>query len=212
MILIKNFVREYGELYGKESLVFNVHALIHIPKDVFRFGSLDEYSAFPFENKLQELKGMVRKSSQIITQIVHQLQLTANRSPNMKKRLHLFRAHMHGPLPNENHYYNAEQYRCVNYNNMFISCNKPDNCLAIGSDIILVMNVLKLDQSIYIVYKKYRIKVNYFHQPILSSRIGIHKVKQLSNQLNVANIDLVKSKLKNKSTTQRLLCMHCYNS
>ena len=117
--LVKNFVREYGELYGKESLVFNVHALIHIPKDVFRFGSLDEYSAFPFENKLQELKGMFGKFSDHYSNCTP-TSLTANRLPNMKKGLHLFRAHMHGPLPSENHYYNAEQYRCVYYNNMLL--------------------------------------------------------------------------------------------
>ena len=36
--------------------MYNVHGLIHIAEDVKRFGPLDSYSAFPFENYLGHLK------------------------------------------------------------------------------------------------------------------------------------------------------------
>ena len=44
------------KVYGKGFLVYNVHCLIHLPKDVQILGPLDKFSSFPFENLLGQLK------------------------------------------------------------------------------------------------------------------------------------------------------------
>ena len=63
-------------LYGDGSLVYNVHALfLHLPMDAARLGELDSFSVFPFENYLQELKGMVRMGKHVIEQLVYQIHL-----------------------------------------------------------------------------------------------------------------------------------------
>ena len=54
-LLIK-FVEHYSQLYGAQAIVYNVHGLVHIADDVQNLGSLDTYSAFPYENFLHELK------------------------------------------------------------------------------------------------------------------------------------------------------------
>ncbi len=54
--LLKSFVDASSKLYGATFITFNVHSLIHLPSDVLKHGSLDEFSAFPFENKLQKIK------------------------------------------------------------------------------------------------------------------------------------------------------------
>lgn len=48
--LLKYFVGNFMTLYGKESISYNVHGLLHLVDDVKTFGALDDYSAFPFEN------------------------------------------------------------------------------------------------------------------------------------------------------------------
>ena len=68
--LLQLFVSEFGQIYGDESLVYNVHSLIHIVDDARKYGSLDQVSAFVFENFLKDLKGLVRKQHQILPQIV----------------------------------------------------------------------------------------------------------------------------------------------
>lgn len=60
--LFHYFVEQFAKLYGENQLVYNVHCLTHIVDDVRRYGCLDNVSAFPFENYLGHLKGMVRNA------------------------------------------------------------------------------------------------------------------------------------------------------
>lgn len=54
--LLLKFVQHFGELYGKDNIVNNVHSLIHLTDDVKNHGPLDSFSAFPFENFLGIMK------------------------------------------------------------------------------------------------------------------------------------------------------------
>jgi len=47
--LLSHFVACFEILYGKQSVSYNVHGLLHLHKDCSKFGNLDEFSAFPFE-------------------------------------------------------------------------------------------------------------------------------------------------------------------
>ncbi len=59
--LMRHFVSESVKLYGGQFISFNVHCLIHLPLDVLRFGPLDHFSCFPFENFLYRLKKINKK-------------------------------------------------------------------------------------------------------------------------------------------------------
>ena len=64
--LLRTFVNNAAALYGHDTMVYNVHALIHLADDVKRFGCLDNFSAFPFENALMSIKKMIRKPKCIL--------------------------------------------------------------------------------------------------------------------------------------------------
>lgn len=72
--LLKAYVSTCATFYGKQFISFNVHSLIHFPNDVLNHGSLDEFSAFPFKNKLQKIKKLVRKSGKPLQQVVNRLE------------------------------------------------------------------------------------------------------------------------------------------
>lgn len=66
-------VKSFTELYGKEHLSHNVHNLLHISNDVYNFGDLNSFSAFPFENYMQCLKKHIRKFERTIAQLVRRI-------------------------------------------------------------------------------------------------------------------------------------------
>lgn len=67
--LLLYFVQCYPDLYGKDNMIYTVHSLIHLSDDAKRFGPLDSFSAFPFENHLHILKNILRKYEKPLQQI-----------------------------------------------------------------------------------------------------------------------------------------------
>jgi len=48
--LLSYYVQKFGEIYGEEFLSHNVHGLLHLCDDYSKFGPLDNFSCFPYEN------------------------------------------------------------------------------------------------------------------------------------------------------------------
>ncbi|VDP32672.1 unnamed protein product [Schistosoma curassoni] len=49
----------YQKCYGSEQLIYNVHSLKHIVEDVIEHGSLESFSAFPFESYMRKIRRSV---------------------------------------------------------------------------------------------------------------------------------------------------------
>lgn len=71
--LITFFLQEAHNIYGSKFFVYNVHSLLHITNDAVKFGSLDNCSAFAFENKMQMLKKMTRSGKRPIVQVAKRI-------------------------------------------------------------------------------------------------------------------------------------------
>lgn len=67
--LLEKFVNAMPYLYHKCFVSHNIHGLIHVLQYVKTFGSLDNYSAFKYENFLQHLKRIVKKYAQPLQQL-----------------------------------------------------------------------------------------------------------------------------------------------
>ena len=59
--LLVAFVGHFYQIYCNDMAVYNVHGLVYLAAEAEKYGSLDNISAFPFENFLSHLKRMVRK-------------------------------------------------------------------------------------------------------------------------------------------------------
>lgn len=66
---LKKFVFQTETLYDLESVKFNVHLLLHIPKSISVFGSLWAHLAFPFEHYNGRLRKLYHNSQTIPKQI-----------------------------------------------------------------------------------------------------------------------------------------------
>lgn len=71
--MMKAFVQNYDEFYGKGYVTSNVHNLIHLIHEVKRFGKLQNFNAYPFENKLYSIKKLLRQGNKPLAQIARRL-------------------------------------------------------------------------------------------------------------------------------------------
>lgn len=56
------FLNDYKIIYGPEYISYNVHNLIHLHECVKIYGPLDKFSAFKYENHLQDLKKKIKNT------------------------------------------------------------------------------------------------------------------------------------------------------
>lgn len=73
--LLKHFVTNSERLYGNNFLVYNVHNLLHLADDVSVHNcSLNELSAFPFENFLQTIKKSMKCPANPLVQVCKRIE------------------------------------------------------------------------------------------------------------------------------------------
>jgi len=178
--LNKYFVKTFKILYGIEHVVHNIHNLLHVVDDVRIFGSLDSYSAFPFENFLQTIKKIIRKPSCPIQQVINRFfeanvaninivsRIKKNKGPNKK--------HNNGPLVDNESI--DLQYSEYQFPNFVLKASSPNNvCGLRNGHIILIENfVLTSTNQMCLIGKRFLEIDNFFIDPCPSSNLRIFKV------------------------------------
>jgi len=177
-------------IYGSTFAVYNVHALVHLAADVQRFGHLDKFSAFPFENELGCLKRMLRKASNPLSQIIRLIsekrRFTLYTAPRAAETELLFE-HSSGPCPPSLEL--AQQFRQLRKPQLFLSTSCGDNCIAVnGLGVFTVCNIVRLDGAIFLVCKSFSDISDLFCAPLQSSSLGIVSVSNLHNELTILSL------------------------
>ena len=80
---LQSFVKASKTFYGSTFNVYNIHSLPHIADDATRYGSLNNVSAFKYENFMQELKKNVRNGTNPVAQIVKRMSERSSVCPNI---------------------------------------------------------------------------------------------------------------------------------
>uniref|UniRef100_A0A182SV77 Transposase domain-containing protein n=1 Tax=Anopheles maculatus TaxID=74869 RepID=A0A182SV77_9DIPT len=73
-----NFVKDFPQHYGRSHMTSNVHNILHVSGDVAKFGPLDKFSAYRFENYLQIIKRYVRSGTKVTVQVAARMQEIAS--------------------------------------------------------------------------------------------------------------------------------------
>lgn len=100
---MKHFICQSIKIYGPDFVSYD--NFLHLSDCVKLYGSLDNFSVFPFENYLQQLKKKIRKSAQLLQQIVRRIIEEINNSHcanNISKdsSVKYLMEHFDGPLIN----------------------------------------------------------------------------------------------------------------
>jgi len=95
----------------------NLHALLHICSDVQKYGPVDEFSAFRFENYMSNIKKMIRKNEKPLQQLSRRYSELNNFNISIKKiitnnnEVSFEKVHSNGPLINDYNF--SSQYKIL---------------------------------------------------------------------------------------------------
>lgn len=178
--LLKYFVEMFEEVYGRENMTYNVHGLCHLAGDAQKFGSLDEFSAFPFENHLQKLKNTIRTTSgKPLQQLCNRLAEKTHCIPQTESLVGL------GHFPR----HNGPDGRLI-YEEFRLTNKQGDNCCVLLHEIIVVIHHFPTE---YVYGQYFIVKEDFYINPGNSSLLGIYQVSRLS-PLSRWPIHLIKRK------------------
>ncbi|XP_058631559.1 uncharacterized protein LOC131540562 [Onychostoma macrolepis] len=190
--LLRSFVKHFGELYGHCFLVYNIHGLTHLSDDVKVHGHLDLISGFPFENYLKKIKGMVRKPSSPLQQVIRRISeldsTSLNDEETRKAHKKMKMLHSDGPVP-EGFTGAVSQFKELSIDEVVINTSERDRCIKMNNKILLVQNIIVFEGEEYIVCKEYRHIAKFFDYPIESTDLGICFVSDLSPKLMCLTLD-----------------------
>lgn len=183
--LMEYFVKSFI-LYGKENVSHNVHNLLHICEDAKRFGVLDQFSSFLFENFMQLFKRYIRKPDKPLSQIIRRITEKAavfdlNRNKSTDNFPRPVDEHNFGPLVNNIF---PPQFKKLVFENFVLKINSKDNicCLKDGT-IVEVRNIATHQGELKIIGKRFLNLENFYSSPCNSSEFDIYLVSNTMNNL-----------------------------
>ncbi|KAH9584972.1 hypothetical protein MS3_00000263 [Schistosoma haematobium] len=170
-VYINNFLLGYEKCYGSEQLIYNVHSLKHIVKDVIEHGSLESFSAFPFESYMRKIRRSVhcgfaaakQAAQRYAEEVYFQSILNQDMADNVTE-----------PEVTDD---SSEQI--VSYRNSKLSTTRPDNVvIAKGRPGF----VTEIGDGGLIRFQPFHNPSDLYTDPFPSSNIGIFKCSTLSHE------------------------------
>lgn len=153
--LLNYFVETFGVLYGKEHISHNIHTLLHLCSDAKYFGSLEEFSAFPFENYMQSILKLIRKSEKPLEQIVFRI-IESSKAANLSCREKNTFPKFHKEHFSDSASTNSRQYKVVEFVNFTLKAvDGSDNCCQLKDGSIIIVENFIHDGNVYVIGKKY---------------------------------------------------------
>ncbi|KAI9557239.1 hypothetical protein GHT06_017062 [Daphnia sinensis] len=186
--LLVAFVEECKIIYAEWFISYNVHCLIHLPDDVMRFGYLDNFSTFPFENNMKKIKSMIRKHERVLSQIVRRIAEEERNFIEFNKintgKTVLKKKHTNGPVLSTGA---EKQYNILHYKSVTLKCDEANSCFILKDEtVVKMLNIIEQENVITIIGKELnnRGEKDLFSKPLQSSRLGTYTVKisSLSSQ------------------------------
>lgn len=185
--LINEFIEGMRSIYGAHHLVFNVHALTHLPDDVKKFGPLDLISAFDFESYMHKLQKLLRKKHQPLSQIYNRIMemnniLVDDCTDNIVYPL------LKKPFGGV---FNEVQTKNFTINNSIRNCWVLTN----KNEIIKFIHAIKKETDILIFASEVVGKRDFYQYPVFSSNLNIFKTSLLENIPKYWSFECLKAKL-----------------
>lgn len=177
--ILNEYIEQFSEIYGADTIGSNVHNLFHLVADVRKFGSLSNISSYPFENHLYVIKNLIRHGKSPLHQVANRLvELTSvNKQPKIAKN-----------RSNDKEYIYERGFCLAND-------NKNKWFLTNTDEIVQMESVVSLESQIYIKGRAIKRIENYFETPFNSSLIDIYCANIELNEPTSFHVSNIKCKM-----------------
>ena len=190
--MILNFCKRFGNIYGRQQVVYNVHCLSHLAQEARWHGNLNGITSFPFESYLNGLKKKIRQPGRTLEQLVKRVyeeryiqSVTGEvSSSDDRDDIKLSTGHTKGPVPADADA-NVQQYKSCVLGKTKYSVALRDRTVKCHGRVGQIQNILYDGCNALAVLRFYLKYEDYFDWPVRSSRVGIWTVSQLSETLHV---------------------------
>ncbi|KYN00040.1 hypothetical protein ALC62_09202 [Cyphomyrmex costatus] len=198
--LLEYFVASFTQIYGEQYVSHNIHNLLHICTDVRKYGPVDTFSAFKFENHMTNVKKLLRKPDKPLQQLarryaeIETLPLSVQ-SCQIQSNINFRKPHNSGPLIDGYNF--TAQFKILENDLYSIYCdNERNNCVLLNNgDVVLIFNLVQSnDNNKFIIGKKLRYLDNLYSSPCASSTFNIQIVK-IEDQLQIWPCDKLQAKM-----------------
>lgn len=198
--LSKHFLSTFCHVYGRGNVSYNVHSIIHLPHDCKKYGVVDSFSSFPFENYLQHVKQILQPGPTPLVQLYNRIQEEheCNVLPCAPSKQYSFLDghHFNGPLPNNLENSSIDQYSTLIMSNFTIRVSKinrrstkKDDCIIISSNTIgIVKNIYKTNGEIFLFCNMFESVLSSYNEPCSSKSVGVFVCSQLSSKCSLFSI------------------------
>lgn len=189
-LALQKFVLKCDKLYGSIFNTYNVHGLLHLTKDVKRFGNLDSFSAFPFESNMSIFRKYCRKPGLPLQQFFNrmaEMEVHGTRnSADVSTSVHVSVQHSTA---------NSCQFRKISFNNILLSINTRDNCCLLrDGSICIIFDIIMANNSYLLVVKKFLQIEDFYDVGISSSALHVYKCSILDRDIVRIHLDEVRAK------------------
>lgn len=177
------FIQSSSRVFSRDFVVFNVHGLSHLVDECEEHGSLDSFSAFPYENYLKIIKQSLRSGYHPLQQLARRDAETNGRLSEPKKIIEGIRLTGNHIDPNET--VRGEQYKMLTSNKFTLRCVVPDHCFKTeDGSVVLLQNIVYSEDNVVILRgQRFQTQNDYYQYPMNSSLIGIVLVSQLDQTI-----------------------------
>lgn len=194
--MLKSFVKTFQQIYGKDYVTSNIHNLLHLVEEVRKYGILQNFNAYPFENKLYSIKKMVRQGNKALQQVAKRINERAlvdmDKLTNNIQNYPMIKKTKRG-----------EPGGVLHLETFILSPKKQDKWFLTNDnkvvEFVSVCYKVNEKQEQVIEIHGYNIEntVDAFEEPLKSSYLNIYKCdnRQLKKSMNVFVIANVKCKL-----------------
>ena len=193
------FVQNFKHLYGNKNIIYCVHNLIHLADDIGTFGtSLDDFSCFPFENEMKNIKRYIRKHDKPLSQIYKRISEKSEifnvkdfKQKTFSYPLLINKSVNKLDIPFENN----NSYGGIVFEKFKLRTTMPNNiCYLKDGSIFRIKYIIELNLEIFCIGYKVTVVSDVLFYPLESSKLDIYMIKGESTVLERIKIDEIKGK------------------